>query len=294
MKRALEITIDPHAGFCFGVVNSIKKAEENLAENKKLYCLGDIVHNNMEVERLTKMGLEVITHEQLRTLRNQKVLIRAHGEPPETYQLAKENNIELIDASCPVVLKLQQRIRKSFEQTLPEKGQLLIFGKPGHAEVVGLEGQTSYKAIVISEMEDLQKIDFTRPVTLFSQTTQSPSEYKAICRLIEKKIKEVNPSSPAPFFSHDTICRKVANREPWLRDFASNHNVCIFVSGKKSSNGLFLYSVCKSSNPSSHLISSSEELQSEWFKNAQSVGISGATSTPMWLMQEIAEKIKSL
>lgn len=294
MNRALNITIDPHAGFCFGVVNSITKAEENLAKNKNLYCLGDIVHNNMEVERLSKMGMEVITHEQLKTLRNAKVLIRAHGEPPETYQLAKENNIELIDASCPVVLKLQQRIKKGFEQTLPQNGQLVIFGKAGHAEVVGLEGQTGYKAIVVSGLNDLNKIDFRRPVTLFSQTTQSPYEYQVLCENIEQRLKEENPSNPAPFHTHDTICRKVANREPWLKDFASNHDICIFVSGKKSSNGLFLFSVCKSTNPHSFMISSSDELKREWFENAQSVGISGATSTPLWLMQEIAEKIKTI
>lgn len=290
----MKVTIDSFSGFCFGVVYAIQKAEEELAKSASLYCLGDIVHNNMEVERLSKKGLKVINHEDLKMLKDCKVLIRAHGEPPETYQIALSNNIELIDASCPVVLKLQHRVRVSYDRVLENDGQIVIYGEIGHAEVNGLVGQTAGNAIIVRSEEDIHKIDFSKPITLFSQTTKSSagfSKMKAIIEELSEKAvqKEI---SEEYMVANDTICRQVSNREPQLRKFSHDHDVIIFVSGKKSSNGKALYDVCKSENPATYFISSENELDFNWFKEANKVGICGATSTPMWLMEQVAGKIE--
>jgi 4-hydroxy-3-methylbut-2-en-1-yl diphosphate reductase len=285
----MKITIDSESGFCFGVVFAIQMAEAELDESGSLYCLGDIVHNNMEVERLTRKGLKIINHDQLKELRDCKVLIRAHGEPPETYQTAINNNIELIDASCPVVLKLQNRVRTSFEDIIERNGQIVIYGEPNHAEVNGLMGQTGGKAILISSDQDLHKVDFSKPVYLFSQTTKSTKGFNYIRKVIEEKVTENKGFLEAEdFVYNDTICRQVSNREPQLRKFAAQYDVIIFVSGKKSSNGKALYGVCKETNPNTHFISEISEIQADWFTEAQSVGICGATSTPMWLMEDVA------
>ena len=290
----MKVTIDPHSGFCFGVVYAIEKAEEELDKSGKLYCLGDIVHNNMEVDRLQAKGLEVIDHERLKDLHDCKVLIRAHGEPPETYKIALENNIELIDASCPVVLKLQNRVRTSFENAIDEDGQLVIFGEPGHAEVNGLMGQTGGKAIIVKNEDDLVQVDFSKPVYLFSQTTKSTAGFQAMKKLIEDRAyKSMEKEVTDEFLvTNDTVCRQVSNREPHLRKFAVEYDILLFVSGKKSSNGKALYEVCKSVNPRSYFISDVDEIDPVWLENIESIGIAGATSTPMWLMQKVAETVK--
>lgn len=289
----MKIVIDPNSGFCFGVVFAIQMAEDELDRSGSLYCLGDIVHNNMEVERLTTKGLKIITHEQFRELHDCKVLIRAHGEPPETYQTAIKNNIELVDASCPVVLKLQNRVRNSFDNIPEDEGQVVIYGEQGHAEVNGLVGQTSGKAIVVRTEEDLEKVDFSKPIHFFSQTTKSTTGFEKMEKLLQQRIVHQKGSlEEGDFISNDTLCRQVSNREPQLRKFAVQHDVIVFVSGKKSSNGKALYSVCKETNPNSYFISSIDELQPEWFANAASVGICGATSTPMWLMEDVATRLK--
>ena len=289
----MKVTIDSHSGFCFGVVYAIQKAEEELERYGELYCLGDIVHNNKEVERLKAKGLKVIDHEKLKDLHNCKVLIRAHGEPPETYQIALKNNIELIDASCPVVLKLQHRVRTSFDSMEDEDGQVVIYGETGHAEVSGLIGQTLGKAIVVKNEDDLVKIDFSKPVYLFAQTTKSSSGFLKMKNIIEEKShKAMEKEVSEEFFvSNDTICRQVSNREPHLKKFSELHDVILFVSGKKSSNGKALFEVCKLVNPKSYFISDEDEIDNSWLKNVESVGICGATSTPMWLMEKVSERI---
>ncbi len=285
----MKITIDSESGFCFGVVFAIQMAEAELDDSGTLYCLGDIVHNNMEIERLARKGLKIINHDQLRELHDCKVLIRAHGEPPETYQIAIQNNIELIDASCPVVLKLQNRVRSSFEDIGKKNGQVVIYGESGHAEVNGLVGQTGGDAILITGENDLDKIDFSRPVYLFSQTTKSTEGFERIRSLIEERVRNVRGHvETEDFISNDTICRQVSNREPQLEKFSSRHNVIIFVSGKKSSNGKALYGVCKAVNPNTYFVSEVSEIQPDWFNNVETVGICGATSTPMWLMEDVA------
>jgi len=290
----MKITIDPHSGFCFGVVRSINIAEEQLKEKNQLYCLGDIVHNNKEVDRLAGAGMIVLNSLDADELQGKLVLIRAHGEPPETYRIASKNDIPLIDATCPVVLKLQEKIRVGYKRIKVLNGQLVIFGKKGHAEVVGLEGQTNYNAKVVSGIDDLDLLDYSRPIFIYSQTTQNPVIFKRICDEIEKRLLQTNKEGePVLFEAHDTICRQVANREPKLRQFARDNDVCIFVSGKKSSNGLYLFSVCKNENERSYLISDVNELQKEWFTGAKNIGITGATSTPMWLMKEVEEKIQT-
>ena len=289
----MKITIDSESGFCFGVVFAIQMAEAELDETGTLYCLGDIVHNNMEVERLTRKGLKIINHEELKKLHDCKVLIRAHGEPPETYQIAIQNNIELIDASCPVVLKLQNRVRSSFETIAKHNGQVVIYGETGHAEVNGLVGQTGGEAIIITGENDLHKIDFTRPVYLFSQTTKSTEGFEKIRSVIEERVRSVRGNAESEdFISNDTICRQVSNREPQLEKFSARHDVIIFVSGKKSSNGKALYGVCKSVNPNTYFVSEVAEIQPEWLQNAETVGICGATSTPMWLMEDVASYLQ--
>lgn len=280
----VQIEIDGGSGFCFGVTTAIKKAEEELAEGKTLYCLGDIVHNSMEVDRLHKRGLITINHDQLRELHDVKVLLRAHGEPPETYELAKKNNIEIIDATCPVVLALQSRIKKKYN--LSSDGQIVIFGKNGHAEVLGLVGQTRSDAIVVENLEDVKRLDFNRSIYLYSQTTKSLDEFHRIIGYIQEHI-----SPEATFKSFDTICRQVANRMPNIAEFATKHDLILFVSGKKSSNGKVLFKECESVNPNSYQIESAEEIDFNWLKGVKTIGICGATSTPKWLMEECRDAI---
>jgi len=291
----MEVNIDKNSGYCFGVEFAIKMAEDEMENKEPLYCLGDIVHNDMEVKRLSAKGLVVIDREQLQELSNCKVLIRAHGEPPETYKLAIENNIELIDASCPVVLKLQHRVKNAFDKMERENGQIVIYGKKGHAEVIGLTGQTLEKAIVVMEDADLEKIDYNRPITLFSQTTKSTKGFYALSEKIEEKIKATKGElTEIDFNSNDSICRQVSNREPQLQRFAQENDVILFVSGKKSSNGKALYQVCLSENPRSYFIENEEEIESDWFQNAERVGICGATSTPMWLMEQVKTYVSGI
>lgn len=287
----MEVTIDVNSGFCFGVVFAIQMAEDELNQSGSLYCLGDIVHNNMEVERLEAKGLKIINHEQFAQLSNTKVLIRAHGEPPETYRTAIENNIELIDASCPVVLKLQNRIRNGYEHV--GEGQIVVYGKEGHAEVNGLVGQTNGKAIIVESVEDLDKLDFSKPIQFFSQTTQPTEGFREMRAEIERRIAETGGDNPLQLESNDTLCRQVSNREPQLREFAAAHDVILFVAGKKSSNGWVLYNVCKDVNPQTYFVSSWDEVNQDWFETESRIGICGATSTPMWLMEEIASNLKA-
>ncbi|MBQ2164054.1 MAG: 4-hydroxy-3-methylbut-2-enyl diphosphate reductase [Muribaculaceae bacterium] len=277
------IEIDNGSGFCFGVTTAISKAEEELNKTGHLYCLGDIVHNSNEVERLKQKGLETITHDQLRQLKNVKVLLRAHGEPPETYEIAKQNNIEIIDATCPVVLQLQRRINKSYNECDgDERPQIVIYGKRGHAEVNGLVGQTQGNALVIENLDEIDKIDFTRDIYLYSQTTKSLQEFKTLVEEIEKRI-----NGNVVFKSYDTICRSVANRIPQIRQFASRHELILFVCGSKSSNGKILFAECHDANPNSHMISNENEIDPSWLEGKHSIGICGATSTPRWLMNQV-------
>lgn len=280
----LTIEIDNGSGFCFGVTTAISKAEEELAKGSTLYCLGDIVHNGMEVERLTEKGLVTINHDDLRSLHNAKVLLRAHGEPPETYEIARRNNIDIIDATCPVVLQLQRRIKKQYDAN-PD-AQIVIFGKKGHAEVLGLVGQTNNSAIVIEHFNGVEKLDFSRDIYLYSQTTKSLDEFHRIIDYIQEHI-----SPQATFKSFDTICRQVANRMPNISSFASRHDLILFVSGRKSSNGKVLFNECKRVNPNSYQIERAEEIDLNWLKDINTIGICGATSTPKWLMEECRDFI---
>lgn len=288
----MKVEIDEKSGYCFGVEFAIQMAEDEMAEGKELYCLGDIVHNSMEVERLHKKGLRTITRDQLKELKDCKVLIRAHGEPPETYQIAVKNNIELVDASCPVVLKLQNRVKNAFDKMEEQDGQLVIYGKPGHAEVIGLTGQTSNKAIVVMSEDDLDKIDFTRPITLFSQTTKSTQGFYQLKSLIEDRIQNEQQLSITDFDANDSICRQVSNREPNMEKFAQKHDVILFVAGKKSSNGKALYNVCLLHNERSYFVESEKDVDLAWIGPKDSVGICGATSTPNWLMEQVAAYLK--
>ena len=286
----IKVEIDEGSGFCFGVVTAINKAEEELAKGETLYCLGDIVHNSREVERLKTMGLITINREEFKQLRNAKVLLRAHGEPPETYMIARENNIEIIDATCPVVLRLQKRIKQEFLQDAAnDEKQIVIYGKNGHAEVLGLVGQTDGKAIVIEKAEEVKKLDLNKSIRLFSQTTKSLDEFQEIVAYIKQNI-----SSEATFEYYDTICRQVANRMPKLREFAATHDLIFFVSGKKSSNGKMLFEECLKVNANSHLIDNEKEIDPSLLQNVQSIGVCGATSTPKWLMEKIYIHIQSL
>lgn len=290
----MNVTIDQNSGYCFGVEYAIQMAEDEMEESGSLYCLGDIVHNDMEVERLYKKGLRIIDRDQLKELKDCKVLIRAHGEPPETYQIALENNIQLIDASCPVVLKLQNRVKGAYEKLKEENGQIVIYGKPGHAEVIGLSGQTSNKSIIVTEEADLEKIDYSRPTVLFSQTTKSTQGFYDMKAKIEERYAMKSGKDPVEVFeAHDSICRQVSNREPRMKEFAQQHDVIIFVSGKKSSNGKALFQVCKNHNPRSYFITNTDELNHDWFRDEESIGICGATSTPMWLMEKVSELIQT-
>ena len=283
----IQIEIDNGSGFCFGVTTAIKKAEEELAKGTKLYCLGDIVHNGMECERLREMGLITINHDEMRQLHNAKVLLRAHGEPPETYELARKNNIEIIDATCPVVLQLQKRIKQQYDGSeTPGDAQIVIFGKKGHAEVLGLVGQTQSTAIVIESFDEVTKLDFSRDIYLYSQTTKSLDEFHRIIDYIQTHI-----SPEATFKSFDTICRNVANRMPNISQFATKHDLILFVCGRKSSNGKVLFNECLRVNPNTHLIEDPQEIQPEWLEGIQTVGICGATSTPRWLMEQCRDAI---
>ncbi len=284
----MKIEIDNHSGFCFGVMRATTTAETELTSQQPLYCLGDIVHNGQEVDRLTRLGLITIEHTEFEKLNNVSVLLRAHGEPPRTYEIARRNNIKIIDATYPVVLKLQQKIHQAY--TDHPEAQIIIYGKIGHAEVIGLEGQTDGNAIVIENENDIHKIDFSRPIILFSQTTKSIEGFNNLVNTIKEKL---STQSGIHFEYHDTICRNVANRIPNIRQFASQFDVILFVAGAKSSNGKVLYEECRSVNPRTHLLSSPDELQPEWLNNAQSVGICGATSTPKWLMEAVKSKIES-
>ena len=277
----MQIEIDSGSGFCFGVTTAIRKAEEELAKGTTLYCLGDIVHNGMECERLKQLGLITIDHEQMAELHDVKVLLRAHGEPPETYELARRNNIEIIDATCPVVLQLQKKIKRQYESGAPS---IVIFGKPGHAEVMGLVGQTGGNAIVIAHFDDVKKLDFSRDIYLYSQTTKSLDEFHRIIAYIQEHI-----SPEAHFQSFDTICRQVANRMPNISKFAAKHDLILFVCGRKSSNGRVLFEECQRVNPNSHLIEGANEIDPSWLEGISSVGICGATSTPKWLMEQCRE-----
>ena len=288
----MNVTIDQKSGFCFGVVYAIEMAEEILKKDHKLYCLGDIVHNNKEVDRLNNLGLEIINHDQLESLNNCKVLIRAHGEPPSTYEIALKNDIELLDASCPVVLKLQHQIKEGYEQIKNINGQVIIFGKEGHAEVTGLVGQTDGKAIIVTTEEDLKKVDFAKPIYIYSQTTKSPAAFQNIINNIKDRLSSDGKSDELKFVVHDTLCRQVSGREPQLKQFSVDNDVIVFVSGTKSSNGKMLYASCREENKQSYFISDVKEIKEEWFEDVSSVGICGATSTPRWLMEEVAEFIK--
>ena len=291
----LNIEIDNGSGFCFGVTTAIQKAEEELARGNKLYCLGDIVHNGMECERLREMGLITINHDEMAQLHDAKVLLRAHGEPPETYELARQNNIEIIDATCPVVLQLQKRIKRQYDsnnqsespsQSVNSAAQIVIFGKKGHAEVLGLVGQTHSNAIVIEYFDEVSQLDFSRDIYLYSQTTKSLDEFHRIIEYIQEHI-----SPNATFKSFDTICRSVANRMPNISQFASRHDLILFVCGRKSSNGKVLFEECRRINPNTHLIEGPAEINPQWLENIKTVGICGATSTPKWLMEQCRDAI---
>ena len=293
----IQIEIDNGSGFCFGVTTAIKKAEEELAQGGTLYCLGDIVHNGMECERLRQMGLITINHDDLKNLHDVKVLLRAHGEPPATYELARQNNIEIIDATCPVVLKLQKRIKEQYNSAVSNcplaksqepraKSQIVIFGKKGHAEVLGLVGQTESTAIVIENFDEVEKLDYSRDIYLYSQTTKSLDEFHRIIDYIQSHISE-----GATFQSFDTICRSVANRMPNISQFASRHDLILFVCGRKSSNGKVLYNECLRVNPNTHLIEGPDEIDPAWLKGIETVGICGATSTPKWLMEQCRDEL---
>lgn len=284
-----QIEIDSGSGFCFGVTTAIQKAEEELSKGNTLYCLGDIVHNGMECDRLRQMGLITINHDEMRQLRDVKVLLRAHGEPPATYELARQNHIEIIDATCPVVLQLQKKIKRQFEtnsQQPTANSQIVIFGKNGHAEVLGLVGQTQSTAIVIESFEDVRKLDFSRDIYLYSQTTKSLDEFQRIIEYIRQHM-----SPEATFKSFDTICRNVANRMPNITQFAKRHDLVLFVCGRKSSNGRVLYNECLRVNGNTHLIEGPAEIDASWLRNVKTIGICGATSTPKWLMEQCRDAI---
>jgi 4-hydroxy-3-methylbut-2-enyl diphosphate reductase len=277
----LKVTIDSNSGFCFGVVYAIEMAQDMLDEHGYLYCLGDIVHNDEEVNRLKSKGLRIIDHETFRDLKNERVLIRAHGEPPSTYQTAIENNITLIDATCPVVLKLQNRIRGSFDKN----ETIFLMGKKGHAEVTGLMGQINNEGIVFSDISELEGQNLPEEITLYTQTTKSKQKFRETREALEAKGIKVN--------AHDTICSQVSDRDVELRAFAKSFDKILFVGGTKSSNGMVLYNVCKDQNPQTFFISRVDEIDFSWFEPGNTVGICGATSTPMWLMEDVQKALQS-
>jgi 4-hydroxy-3-methylbut-2-enyl diphosphate reductase len=289
------VEIDKKSGFCFGVQNAVEIAEKALSAGEKVFSLGSIVHNDKEVERLSSLGLETINHEQFSQLKDCKVLIRAHGEPPETYTTAAKNNIQIIEATCPIVKRLQSRIKDTWIHTREKNGQIVIFGKPGHAEVIGLQGQINNEGILVSELSDLGKIDIQRPIYLFAQTTMGLKAYYAFADLLMKKMQDNGiADTDKKLTVNRTVCGQVSNREPHLKEFAGKHETIIFVSGRESSNGRMLYSVCKSINPDTHFVSSPEEIDMSWFRGKKSAGICGATSTPKWLIEKIRDIISNI
>jgi len=289
------VEIDKKSGFCFGVQNAVEIAEKALLNGEKVFSLGPIVHNDKEVERLSTLGLASIDHSEFMKLKNCKVLIRAHGEPPETYTTAEKNNITIIEATCPIVKRLQSKIKDTWTKTKKGNGQVVIFGKPGHAEVVGLLGQIKNEGILVSNADDFKKIDVTKPVYLFSQTTMSVKEYRNLTDILRSKMKENGISDTENnLIINNTICGQVSNREPHLKAFARKHDAIIFVSGRESSNGKMLYSVCKSINPDTHFVSAPQEIENAWFEGKKSVGICGATSTPKWLIENIRDIISNI
>ena len=287
----MSVIIDENAGFCFGVVKAIAAAEEQLRGSKTLYCLGDIVHNNEEVQRLSQMGLRVIDHEAMTTLPGSTILIRAHGEPPTTYEMAERRGIKLIDATCPIVLALQKKVREGYEAMQAVGGEVVIFGKKGHAEVIGLNGQTNNTAIIVSTPEDIEAIDFRRPIRLYSQTTKSREDYSKLIENIKTEIEKAGVEE-ADFVAYNTICSRVANRATQLEAFARSVDLVIFVSGVNSSNGHYLFEYCRNVQKETYMISSPDELRAEWLEGKDKIGITGATSTPRWLMEEIKKKIE--
>jgi 4-hydroxy-3-methylbut-2-en-1-yl diphosphate reductase len=296
LKRLeMVVEIDGQSGFCFGVQNAVEVAEEALRKGEQVFSLGPIVHNDKEVERLSALGLVSIDHEQFRKLSNCKVLIRAHGEPPETYLTAESNNITIVEATCPIVKKLQSKIKDTWQRVKEGKGQIVIFGKAGHAEVVGLQGQINNEGILVSKPSDIKKIDVTLPVYLFAQTTMSVREFRNFVEKLRLKMIENGVSDiDKKLIINKTICGQVSNREPHLKAFAKKHDIVIFVSGRESSNGKMLYSVCRNVNPDTHFVSSPEELDNSWFKGKRSAGICGATSTPKWLIENIRDIVSDI
>jgi 4-hydroxy-3-methylbut-2-enyl diphosphate reductase len=291
----MEVEIDKQSGFCFGVQNAVEIAEKALLKGEKIFSLGPIVHNDKEVERLSTFGLASIDYDEFRKLKNCKVLIRAHGEPPETYIIAGKNNITIIEATCPIVKRLQSKIKETWLKIIEGNGQVVIFGKPGHAEVIGLLGQINNEGILVSGPDDFRKIDITRPVYLFAQTTMSIKEYSNFTEILRNKMKENGISDPDKnLIINNTICGQVSNREPQLKAFARKHDTIIFVSGRESSNGKMLFSVCKNINPDTYFVSSPEEIDKSWFKGKKSAGICGATSTPKWLIENIRDIISNI
>lgn len=290
----MRVTIDQHAGFCWGVVRTIDIAEEEMRESGTLYSLGSIIHNPQEVERLGEQGLQTITHDDLPRLSGQRVLIRAHGEPPATYEIARRHGVTLVDATCPVVTKVQERIRKFYNQGY----QIVIFGKKDHAEVIGLVGHTNNEAIVIKSVEEVSKVDPGRKTVLFSQTTMDKPTFHEIARVLRERIREfvvgTFEESAIDFHAKDTICGQVSGRDKKLREFASSNDVMLFVAGRSSSNGKVLYEICREANPNTHFIEDERELQESWFDGVASVGISGATSTPQWLMERVKSAVESM
>jgi len=290
----MKVEIEPGSGFCFGVENAVRIAEDALREGETVYSLGEIVHNDIEVARLTHLGLRTITYEEFEKLRDCKVLVRAHGEPPSTYEKAQKNNITIIDATCPIVRSMQEKIRKVADVSRLEEGQIVIYGKEGHAEVIGLMGAAGPRGILVTGKGDLGRIDFTKPVFLFAQTTKSKIQYEVVAEIIRLNMEKVSAEHPGNTLKvHNTTCRQVSGREPKLREFSRKNDVIVFVSGRKSSNGRMLFDVCHKENPRSHFISAPEELKREWFNDASSAGICGATSTPRWLIQKVAEIVES-
>ena len=286
----MEITIDHQSGFCFGVKRAIDAAEKSLLNRNQVFCLGDIVHNEQEVERLEKLGLKIIDHQEFGHVHNKTVLFRAHGEPPASYQTIKNHGIDLIDATCPVVLKLQQRIKKAWEFQRGQNGQIVIFGKKGHAEVTGLQGQTNFECLVIENLADSEQIDYSRTIEIFAQTTKDPIIFKTIVEQIMARA-----ANPALVVAHNTTCKQVSGRAGRLEEFAPQHNLIIFVGGRKSSNSKILFDICKNINPNSYFVTEPSDVQKAWFDpHIESVGIFGATSTPLWLMESIAKQIEKI
>jgi 4-hydroxy-3-methylbut-2-en-1-yl diphosphate reductase len=291
----MKIEIEPGSGFCFGVENAVRIAEEALSEGEKVFCLGEIVHNDIEVLRLKELGLVTITYDEFERMHDCKVLVRAHGEPPSTYEMARQKNISIIDATCPIVHSMQEKIKRVQQLARQEKGQIVIYGQQDHAEVIGLLGAAGEKGILVTGKQDIGRIDFTRPVWLFAQTTRSKAEYELVAEIIRLNLERARPDNPGNDLKvHNTICRQVSGREPRLREFARKNDVIIFVSGRKSSNGRMLFDVCLKENLRTHFISSPEEVHRGWFSDAQSVGICGATSTPKWLIQKVAKTVAQI